>query len=290
MRNLKDKVAVITGAASGIGRELAFCLADEGCSVALVDVDHSGLSHVHDLIATKTPSVSMHNIDVGKREQVYTTADTIVSRHGGADILINSAAVVVVETIEDLTYEDFEWVMRVNFWGVVYTTKAFLPYLKQRPEAHIVNISSVDGLVPTPNSGPYCASKAAIRSFTDSLFQELHGTNVSVTCVVPGGVNTSLHRNARFFKNACLGMSQEECIAFFEESAFTSAESAARAIMRAIQRDQTRALVGLDARLIDLVARLMPVRSTALAGHMTRNLNSRYFERLQRLIGKFALK
>lgn len=275
---LADKVVVITGAASGIGRELAYLLADQGCSLGLLDVDKKGLAEVHSLLERRSSNVTIQEVDVSNREAVYRSACEIEAAHGRIDVLINCAAVLVVETLEDITFEDFEWVMNVNFWGVVYATKAFLPFLKQRPEAHIVNLSSVDGIVPTPNGGPYAAAKAALRSFTETLVQELHGTTVSVTCVIPGGVKTNLHRNARFFKIACAGMTHEECCTFFEDAALTSAQTAAQLILEGICRKRVRVLIGLDAQLIDLASRLMPSTATALAGYMSRNLKSSKFE------------
>jgi short-subunit dehydrogenase len=179
-------------------------------------------------------------------------------------------------------------VMAVNFWGPVYTTKAFLPFLKQRDEAHIVNVSSVDAIVPNPNGGAYAAAKAALKSFTETLFQELQGTNISVTSVMPGGVKTNLHRNARFFKIACPGMTQEECIAFFEDAAFTTADDAAKNIIKAIRKKKGRVLIGLDGQLIDICSRLAPFKSTALAGHMSRNLKSKKVDLIQQIIRRLS--
>jgi len=284
VKDLKNKVAVITGSASGIGRELAIQLADAGCALALADIDEKGLASLAERVASEPVKVTVHPLDVSNREQVYQTAGDICVLHGRVDILINCAGVAVLETIEDMTYEDFEWVMSANFWGVVYTVKAFLPLLKQSAEAHIVNVSSVDGIVPNPNGGAYGAAKAATKCLTEALFQELHGTNISVTSVLPGGVKTNLHRNARFFKMACPGMTQEECIAFFENAALTSAEKAAKRIVKAIREKKGRVLIGLDGRLIDFCARLAPLGSTALAGYLSRNLTSRRFGLLQSLV------
>lgn len=275
VQSLKDKVAVITGASSGIGRELAVCLADAGCTLALLDIRRESLHELAEMLGQDRHMVTTHALDVSNREHVYHAAATIHATHGRVDMVINCAAVSVLETLEDITYDDFEWVMNVNFWGVVYTTKAFLPFLKERAEAHIVNISSVDGIVPNPGNGPYSVTKAAVKSLTETLFQELNGTNVSVTCVLPGGVKTNFHRNARFFKTACPGMTREECINFFENAAMTSPQKAARIIVNSICRKRGRALIGPDAQLIDFFARLMPLKATALAGHMSRNLKSK---------------
>lgn len=288
MEKLEDKVAVITGASSGIGRELAVCLADQGCALALADISRENLQELADMLRGNRHLVTTHTLDVSNRQDVYRTADAIQAAHGRVDMLINCAAVVVLDTLEDITYDDFEWVMNVNFWGVVYTTRAFLPFLKQRKEAHIVNISSVDGIVPNPGNGPYSIAKAAVKSLTETLFQELHGTNISVTCVLPGGVKTNLHRNARFFKVACPGMTREECIDFFEKAAMTSPQTAARIIANAICRNRCRVLIGLDSQLIDFFARLMPLRTTALAGYLSRNLNSKKLNWCQRIIRLLA--
>ena len=293
MKNLDDKVVAIIGSASGIGRELAIQLAHQGCVLALADIDEKGLASVAAHIDSKSKAPTIHPLDVSNREQVYQFAADINASHGRIDILINCAGVAVLETIEDITYEDFEWVMAVNFWGPVYATKAFLPFLKQRDEAHIVNVSSVDAITPNPNGGAYAAAKAALKLFTETLFQELQGTNISVTSVIPGGVKTNLHRNARFFKSACEGMTREECIAFFEDAALTSAEDAARTIIKAIKKKKGRVLIGLDGRLIDVCSRVAPFKSTALAGHMSRNLKSKKFDLVQqivrRLSGSFGL-
>jgi NAD(P)-dependent dehydrogenase (short-subunit alcohol dehydrogenase family) len=293
MKNLDDKVVAIIGSASGIGRELAIQLADQGCVLALADIDEKGLASVAAHIDSKSKTPTIHPLDVSNREQVYQFAADINASHGRIDILINCAGVAVLETIEDIAYDDFEWAMAVNFWGAVYATKAFLPFLKQRDEAHIVNVSSVDAITPNPNGGAYAAAKAALKLFTETLFQELQGTNISVTSVIPGGVKTNLHRNARFFKSACEGMTREECIAFFEDAALTSAQNAAGRIIKAIKRKKGRVLIGLDGRLIDVCSRVAPFKSTALAGHMSRNLKSKKFDLVQqivrRLSGSFGL-
>lgn len=288
MQDLRDKVAVITGASSGIGRELAVCLRDEGCALALADISGERLQDLADTFGRTPPLVTTHILDVSDRHDVYTTANTIHSAHGRVDMLINCAAVSVLDILEDIAYDDFEWVMNVNFWGVVYTTKAFLPFLRQRNEAHIVNISSVDGIVPNPSNGPYSVAKAAVKSFTETLFQELHGTNISVICVFPGGVKTNLHRNARFFKVACPGMTREECIDFFEKASLTSPKRAAKIIADSICRNRCRVLIGPDSRLIDYFARLMPLRATALAGYLSRNLTSKKLGWCQRILRRLA--
>jgi short-subunit dehydrogenase len=251
-------------------------------------VNEAQLSQVKAALEPLDIQVSTHIVDVSQRELVMTCADEIFAIHGQVDILVNNAAVIVLDTLEDISYQDLEWVLNVNFWGVVNTTRAFLNYLKLSSEAHIVNLSSVDGLVPNPGNGAYSIAKAAVKTFTETLSQELHGTNVTVTCVIPGGVKTNLHRNARFFKIACPGMTRDECIEFFESAAMTSADKAARIIAQSMYNNKGRVLIGLDGQLIDIFARVMPRWTIMMAGHMSRNLKSKRLDWLQRAIRKMA--
>ncbi|MBW2675841.1 MAG: SDR family oxidoreductase, partial [Deltaproteobacteria bacterium] len=200
MKDLRHSVAAVTGAASGIGRSLAIHLAKEGCGLALADIDPDGLNQTTEMIKDTDVKITTHVLDVADREQVYRFADDAVAEHGKVNIIINNAGVSITETLEDVTYEDFNWLLGINLWGVVYGSKAFLPYLKQQPEGHIVNISSVHGLFTNRNVGPYCTSKFAIRGFTQVLCQELKDTTVRVSCVHPGGIKTNIARNARFMK------------------------------------------------------------------------------------------
>ena len=271
VRELKNKVAAVTGAASGIGRELAIQLARDGCALALADIDEEGLHETADLIGGPS-RVTTHTVDVGKRDQVYRFAEEAHHTHGQLDLLINNAAVVVLDSIEDITDHDFEWVMRINFWGVAHGVKAFLPYLKQRPAAHIVNISSVFGAVPICNAGPYCISKSAVTSLTEILSQELYGTTVTVSCVLPGAVKTNIVKNTRFVKPINPTMTRDETIDWFERASLTSAEKAARTIIRGIKKNKMRILIGPDAYVIDASKRLAPVLATKYAGHKMRRL------------------
>ncbi len=272
MRDLKDKVIVITGAASGIGRALALCLAREGSALAVSDIHREGLLETAAMIEGTVPRVTTHVLDVADRALVYRTAGEIYALHGQVDVIINNAGTAIAESLEDVTYRDFERIMDVNFWGVVYGTKAFLPYLKQRPQGHIVNISSIDGILSFPCSGPYCVSKFAVRAFTEGLFQELRGTDVTVTCVIPGGIRTAIHRNARFFKTADPLMTREESIAYLEKAAMTSAEKAARIIVKGIKRNKSRILIGPDARIMELIHRVSPLGATIGIAHIMKNL------------------
>lgn len=273
MKQLSGKVAVITGAGSGIGRALALALGDEGCLVAICDIDRHGLEQTAEMMEMKSVECSVHEVDVADRDLVQKFATKVVEKHGHVDILINNAGVVIADTLEDVSYADFDWLMGINFWGVVYSTKAFLPTLKGRPEAHIVNISSIDGMLATPNNGPYCAAKFAVTGLTETLSQELQDTNVNVSCVFPGGVKTNIHRNARFFKMANPNLCHEDTIACLEKMSPLCPDAAARIIIRGIRKNRTRILVGRDARFLDLMKRVMPVWTTRLAAYFIRNLD-----------------
>ena len=260
MKNLVKRVAAVTGAASGIGRMLAVHLAHEGCHVAICDVDEAGLLETKSMIKDTGVTISTHVVDVAIREQVYSYARDVVKLHGCVHLLINNAGVAVSETIEDVGYEDFEWIMGINLWGVIYGCKAFLPYLKKADEAHIVNISSVNGIFTNPNNGPYCTTKFAVRGFTETLCQELKDTQVRVTCVHPGGIKTNIVRNARFYKMAVNGMNHEDTVLAFDRFiAFTTAEKAALKIISGIKKDKHRIMVGPDAYVYDWLKRLFPV-------------------------------
>jgi NAD(P)-dependent dehydrogenase (short-subunit alcohol dehydrogenase family) len=272
MKELRDKVAVITGAGSGIGRALALELAAHGCELAIDDLDETGVKETARMINSGT-TVSAHTFDVAKHDEVHQFARRVLEEHGHVDMLINNASVAVADTLEDVTYTDFRWLMEVNFWGVVHNTKAFLPIMKQSEEAHIVNISSIDGVLAIPNNGPYCAAKFAVTGLTETLSQELHGTNVRVSCVLPGGVKTNIHRNARFFKSANPQLCREDSIQCLERMSLLSPDEAAAIIVKGIKKNRSRILVGRDAYMIDLMKRLMPVWTTRLAAHFMRNLD-----------------
>jgi short-subunit dehydrogenase len=263
MRTLADKVAAVTGAGSGIGRALAANLAAKGCHLALSDVNEQGLRETASLITNKNIKVTTHIVDVANREQVYRYADDVVKEHGRANVIINNAGVSVGDSIECVSYEDFEWIVGINFWGVVYGTKAFLPHLKKEPEGHIVNISSINGIIPSPFNGPYCATKFAVKGFTETLSQELRGTSVGVTVVHPGGIATDIARNSRIRRHINPNKSPEEMVVDFDENVVrNTADFAARTIITGIEKNKQRVLVGGDAKLMDRMTRLFPVTAT----------------------------
>jgi short-subunit dehydrogenase len=273
MKTFTDRVAVITGAGSGIGRSLAVNLAAKGCHLAISDLNQEGLKETANLAGNQDVKVTTHLVDVANRDQVYRYADEVVKQHGKANIVINNAGVALGDSIEDVSYEDFEWIVNINFWGVVHGTKAFLPHLKKEPEGHIVNISSINGIVPNPCNGPYCATKFAVRGFTETLKQELQDTSVGVTVVHPGGIKTDIVRNSRFRKHVNLNMTQEDLVAAYDEKIFrTTADTAARTIISGIENNKQRVLIGGDAKFLDWLTRLFPVSATQYLTRMTRKL------------------
>jgi len=258
MQELADKVAAITGAASGIGQMLAVNLAVKGCAVAISDIDMNGLEKTAAMVKKQNGKVSIHKVDVADRRQVVNYAADVATQHGRVDLIINNAGVSVAESIDDVSYEDFEWLMGINFWGVVYGSKAFLPYLKKQPEGHIVNISSVNGFISWPNHAPYCSSKFAVKGFTETLWQELRKTTIRVSCVHPGGIRTNIARNTRFYKSPGNQMTHEQAVKEFEKVAGTSTDKAADIIIAGILKNKRRILVGPDAYVLDFLTRLFP--------------------------------
>ncbi len=199
MKDFRGRVAAITGAGSGIGRALANALARQGAHLALSDIDDAGLAETVVQCEGLGVKITSEHVDVADRCAVYAWADCVVAEHGHVNLIINNAGVALGATVESMSYEDFEWLMNINFWGVVYGTKAFLPHLKLSGEGHIVNLSSVFGLISVPSQSAYNAAKFAVRGFSDTLRMELEidGANLSVTTVHPGGIKTNIARNAR---------------------------------------------------------------------------------------------
>ncbi len=262
MKSFADKVAAITGAGSGMGRTLAVSLARRGCHVSVSDVDEAGLGETVDLAAAHGVKVTSKRVDVSRREEVYAWADDVVRDHGKCNLIFNNAGVAHSASIEGIDYADFEWIVGINFWGVVYGTKAFLPHLKASGEGHIINTSSLFGLLGIPSQSTYNATKFAVRGFTEALREELEVTRspVSATCIHPGGIKTNIARSARVHESLkTLGVSDiEGSRRDFEKAFRVTAENAAEVILRGVQRDARRVLIGLDAHMLDLLQRLLP--------------------------------
>jgi short-subunit dehydrogenase len=259
MKDFRGRVAAITGAGSGIGRALANALARRRASLALSDIDDTGLAETVAQCEGFGVKVTSEHLDVADRDAVYGWADHVVTDHGRVNLIINNAGVALGATVESMSYEDFEWLMHINFWGVVYGTKAFLPHLKLSGEGHIVNLSSVFGLISVPSQSAYNAAKFAVRGFSDTLRMELEieGAAVSVTTIHPGGIKTNIARNARIDASVHdLAGDPKKAARDFERAFITSPEKAAAQILTAVRRNRRRALIGPDAKLIDLVSRL----------------------------------
>lgn len=257
MSFLSSGVAVVTGTASGIGRALAQQLAGAGSSLALADIDEAGLQQTAQSLAKSKALVTTHIVDVAKEESVKAFAAEVNARHGRVTVLINNAGVSLHGNFDEVSLDDFRWVMDINFWGAVYGVRYFLPELKRGPRAHIVNLSSVFGIIAPAGQVAYSASKFAVRGFSEALRHELEGSNVFVSCVHPGGVRTPIARHSRLGA-ATPPAKREENIARFEGAARTAPETAAARILRGVERREPRILIGMDAYQIDFLQRLRP--------------------------------
>lgn len=263
MKTFQDKVAAITGAASGMGRELAVQLARQGCHLALSDVNETGLAETRGLAqqANDGIRVSTTTLDVAERSAVFAWADASARLHGKVNLIFNNAGVGLASTVEAMKLADFEWLMNINFWGVVHGTQAFLPHLKASGDGHVVNTSSLFGLLASPGASAYHAAKFAVRGFTESLRQELDlmACGVSATCVHPGGIKTAIAKNSRVDANvAALGVDPATSAQEFEKHFITTAAAAAGTILKAVRNDRRRVLVGTDAVVLDKLQRLFP--------------------------------
>jgi NAD(P)-dependent dehydrogenase (short-subunit alcohol dehydrogenase family) len=254
----RTTVAVITGAASGIGRALALRLADAGASLALADVNEAGLQETAELVNPSGVKSTRHLVDVSDEARMQAFVEEVTSAHGRANLVINNAGVALHGTVEQLSTAEISWLMGINFWGVIYGTKYFLPVLQQQPAAHLVNISSVFGIIGFPGQSAYNASKFAVRGFTEALRHELEGSTVRVSCVHPGGIQTNIARQARASENFDPREIATQ-IANFDKSTPTTPAQAAERIVRGIERNEPRILIGRDAWLIDRLQRWLPV-------------------------------
>lgn len=274
MKNFKNKVAAITGAGSGIGQQLAVLLAQQGCHLSLSDINEQGLAHTLELLKPYEVQLTTKKLDVSDRDAVTAWAEETVQNHGVVNMIFNNAGVALGSTVEGASYEELEWVMDINFWGVVYGTKAFLPHIKHSKDGHIVNISSLFGLTAQPTQSAYNASKFAVRGFTESLRQELDMQNcgVSALCVHPGGIRTNIAKAAKMNDSIkSLGMEPEHSIKTFDKLLRTPPEEAARQILDAVQKNKRRLLIGGDAKTLDLMQRILPTgyqKITAFATKM----------------------
>ena len=262
----RNSVAVVTGAGSGIGRALAKRLAAEGIvGLAIADVNREGLEETAAMLVDA--NVSLHVVDVADRAAMASFVDAVISEHGRVTHVINNAGVALGGTLKEVSLDEIEWLMGVNFWGVVHGTKLFLPYLVKEPEAHIVNISSLFGLVAPPGQTAYCASKFAVRGFTEALRHELEDTNIAVSVVHPGGVKTNIANSARIAESSEITADElEQRLARMNRNlSTTTPDRAAEIIIKGIKKRSPRIIVGPDAQLLSWIQRLFPKRYLAIA-------------------------
>ena len=257
MQITNGTVAVITGAGSGIGRALALNLASKGAALAIADVNEAGLEETRARISGV--KVSSHLVDVSNKNRVNAFVGEVQEAHGKANLIVNNAGVALGGRFEECSLEDMEWLFSINFWGVVHGCRAFMPLLKREPVAHIVNVSSVFGLIAPVGQTAYSAAKFAVRGFSEALRHELEGTPIRLSVVHPGGIKTNIARNARLGANS---QQRQEVVqaamAKMEASFTTSPEDAAERIAQGILRDEPRILIGKDATQIDWIQRVFP--------------------------------
>jgi NAD(P)-dependent dehydrogenase (short-subunit alcohol dehydrogenase family) len=255
---LTNRTAVVTGAAGGIGRAIALSLAKRGAHLALADIDDAGLAETARLAGSPGQRISTHHLDVANRDAVAAFPQIVMQSHPGVDVLVNNAGVAVGGTFEQVSEADFEWLFDVNFWGVVRMTRAFLPLLRASDDARLVNVSSVFGIIAPAGQSAYAASKFAVRGFSQSLRLELEGSTVGVTVVHPGGVATSIAKNAR----VPAGVTQEQLEHHhraWKKMLRMPPEEAGEIIVKGIERRRARIVVGRDAKAAVLIERLAPV-------------------------------
>jgi short-subunit dehydrogenase len=264
MTAIPGAAIAVTGAASGIGRALAIELSARGADLALADRDEAGLQSVAAEIAqsnkTTPRKVSLHRIDVSERDQIAAFAREAVAAHPALNILINNAGVALLGQFHEIDQAQMEWLVNINFWGVVHSTRAFLPHLASRPAAHIVNLSSIFGIVAPPGQTAYAAAKFAVRGFSESLRHELQMAKspVRMSVVHPGGIKTNIVRNSRAGVGVTDNERRVQSIERFDAIAQTSPKDAALRIIKGIEKNQPRILIGGDARFMDLLQRFRP--------------------------------
>jgi NAD(P)-dependent dehydrogenase (short-subunit alcohol dehydrogenase family) len=281
MSKIQGAVAVVTGAASGIGRALAVELARQGAQLALADVNSAGLEQARQALGST--AARTYTVDVSNPTMVENFAQQVERDFGRASILVNNAGVALYGTFAEISIEDFAWLMGINFWGVIHGCKFFLPQLEREPGSHIVNISSVFGLIGPPGQSAYCSSKFAVRGFSECLREELRAAGVRVTCVHPAGVATSIAEKARTGAHAQVP-DLEQLRERFTKALTIPAERAAQIIVNGILNNKDRVLIGKDAYRIDFLQRLAPARATAM---LTRWLEKKFqIDRARSVAGK----
>jgi short-subunit dehydrogenase len=261
MTAIRGAAAAITGAASGIGRALALELAARGCDLALADRDEAGMQTLAAEIAkAHSQKVTVHRVDVGESSQIEAFAQAAVAEHAALNIVVNNAGVALLGQFNEIGQAQMDWLMNINFWGVVHSTRAFLPHLARQREAHIVNLSSIFGIVAPPGQTAYAAAKFAVRGFSESLRHELQmaASPVRLSVVHPGGVATNIVRNSRTGVGMTDNARRAQSIERFDNAAKTTPAAAALRIIAGIEKNAPRILIGNDARFMDLLQRFRP--------------------------------
>ena len=266
MTAIRGAAAAVTGAASGIGRALALELAARGADLALADRDEAGLASVAaeiakiDINKAGPRKVTTHRVDVGAREEIAAFAQAATAAHPQLNILVNNAGVALLGSFDEIDQAQMDWLMNINFWGVVHATRAFLPQLSRQREAHIVNLSSIFGIIAPPGQTAYAAAKFAVRGFSESLRHELAMAKspVRLSVVHPGGVSTNIVRNSRTGSGIADNARRAQSIERFDAVARTTPRNAALRIIEGIESNKPRILIGNDARMMDILQRLRP--------------------------------
>ncbi|HSZ96499.1 MAG TPA: SDR family NAD(P)-dependent oxidoreductase [Bradyrhizobium sp.] len=266
MTAIPGAAVAVTGAASGIGRALAIELAARGADLALADRDEAGLQSAAAEIATSTTrtgatrKVSLHRLDIGDSEAVTAFAREAIAAHPALNIVINNAGVALLGQFHEIDQAQMEWLFNINFWGAVHATRAFLPHLASQPASHIVNLSSIFGIVAPPGQTAYSAAKFAVRGFSEALRHELQMAKspIRLSVVHPGGIKTNIVRNSRAGSGVTDNERRVQSIERFDAIAQTSAKDAALRIIKGIEKNEPRILIGSDARFMDLLQRFRP--------------------------------
>lgn len=267
MDSFDQKVAVVTGAASGIGRALAEALAKEGASLAICDMNEPELTKTKEMVERYQVPVIAKKLDVSDRNAMEAFAAEVEAQYGKVNLVFNNAGVALSAGVEEMAYEDLDWLMNINFMGVVYGTKTFLPLLKASGEGHLINVSSVFGLIGIPSQSAYNAAKFAVRGFTEALQHELadEGGNVHASVVCPGGIDTNIVRNSRL-PGVTDAQGREEAIKGFKAMAPTTPAQAAQTILKGVRARKKRILIGNDAKLLQLISLIFPTNYRKVLG------------------------